>query len=273
MNHIYQIDYDKLKQYADRIERGTATLNRLSLAEEIGRLSGGRSNVEASLVLGHSTANQCVATRAGSSSTGKADQHDDRTKQEYLLEQWARHEGIFEDWDVATKRIPYDLTGTEAKVYQGNTDDTVIKITYPYIFSNTPIEFLDNRVALHNYLFPDTAYKLLGITRKGKAISFILEQPRINEPAWHMDFSNPQQMEHYTSELDKYGFNMLKHDPTVIYNADYVVKDLHEDNILIDECGNLFFIDTVPVLNTAKEGFGGTRKYGNGNIIALQGQL
>jgi hypothetical protein len=134
MNHIYQIDYDKLSTYTDRIEQGTVALDRLSLAEEQGRISGGRRiedrripsccpyptrlpepNVEASLILGGSTTDQCVTTST-SSSTGKACDDGTRTEQEHLLEQWARHEGIFESWEVVTKRIPYDLTGTEAKV-------------------------------------------------------------------------------------------------------------------------------------------------------------
>jgi hypothetical protein len=44
-------------------------------------------------------------------------------------------------------------------------------------------------------------------------------------------------------------------------SRDYVIDDLHADNVIIDGDGNLHFIDPVPSLNTPEEGFGGQRTY------------
>jgi hypothetical protein len=80
-------------------------------------------------------------------------------------------------------------------------------------------------------------------------------------------FSNPELLEKYNKELEKRGFKMSDKDKKTIYNDNYIIDDLHEDNIFIDKEGNFFFIDTVPALNTAEDDFGGTREYGNGEII------
>ncbi|MBL7737488.1 MAG: hypothetical protein JNL51_18660 [Chitinophagaceae bacterium] len=45
------LNYEELERQADAIENGTATIDRLSLAEEEGRTRGGRTNVEASLII------------------------------------------------------------------------------------------------------------------------------------------------------------------------------------------------------------------------------
>ncbi|MDR0603812.1 MAG: hypothetical protein LBG80_05860 [Bacteroidales bacterium] len=259
MNEQGEIDYEELKRTTDEVESGRITLNRLSLAEEQGRRKGGRRNVEASIVLGRGEKTFSENTQECSRSAGTPNENESRRRQEQLLEKWARETGVFEKWEDATsKRKLYDSTGTESRVYEGNTPDTVIKITFPYQFSNTPLEFLDNRISLHNYLFPDTAYKLIGITKKGNSIGFILEQPRIKEDGvQNMDFTNPALVEKYKTELEKRGLKMSETDHTTIYNDDYVIYDLHEDNIFVSEAGNFRFFDIAPFLNTSSRRMGG----------------
>jgi hypothetical protein len=183
--------YEQLKQRADKILSGISHLDRLSRAEEQGRTKGGRRNVEASILLGGQESSVGKNTQERSGSQGEKAENG-RKEQERRLIEWAKKVGIFEEYEVATKRKLFDHTGTEAKIYEGKTEDTVVKITYPYQFSNTPLEFLDDRISLHNFLFPETAYKLIGITQKGNAIAFILEQPKIdvakNSGTINMDF-------------------------------------------------------------------------------------
>jgi hypothetical protein len=266
---IVNLNYDELGKTSEAIEEGRASLNRLSLEEEQGRTKGGRRNVEASVVLGRWKRELGENTQECSGSQKTQNENDARKKQEQLLEEWAKKKGIFEKYeDAISKRVLYDNTGTESKIYEGNDLGTIIKITFPYQFSNTLLEFLDNRISLHNYLFPETAYKLIGITKTQRGdIGFIIEQPRIKEDRLqNMDFSNPILMEKYKDELHKRGFALSENDPTTIYNDDYIIEDLHEDNIFIDEKGNFYFIDTVPSLNTSEDEFEGERQYGD-NII------
>ncbi|MDR3366030.1 MAG: hypothetical protein LBO71_03565, partial [Prevotellaceae bacterium] len=207
INQKGEINYGELKRTADEIEAGRASLNRLSLAEERGRAKGGRRNVEASIILGGGERAFSKDTQERGGSQSAQNENDARERQEQLLEKWAREAGIFEEWEEATsKRKLYDSTGTESKVYEGSTPDTVVKIASPYQFSGTPLEFLDNRISLHNHLFPETAYKLIGVTKKGSGIRFILEQPRIKEGmVQNMDFSNPSLVEKYKAELGRRG--------------------------------------------------------------------
>jgi len=48
------MEYDKLSELAQRVITGKATIARLDKDEEQGRISGGRRNVEATIVLGAS---------------------------------------------------------------------------------------------------------------------------------------------------------------------------------------------------------------------------
>jgi hypothetical protein len=120
INKKGEIDYGKLKEAADAIESGRAALDRLSLEEERGRTKGNRRNVEASLILGRSENNQRKATQERSGSQSAQNENDVREIQEHLLVNWAKNEGIFEEWEDAVKRKLYDTTGSEAKVYEGN---------------------------------------------------------------------------------------------------------------------------------------------------------
>ena len=64
------------------------------------------------------------------------------------------------DIDDIKKQSIAQAGGAEADMYfmpMGN----VIKIVEHY---GTPLEFLDDRISLYNYLFPETKYELLGFT-------------------------------------------------------------------------------------------------------------
>ncbi|MDR0547381.1 MAG: hypothetical protein LBG77_07350 [Dysgonamonadaceae bacterium] len=62
---------------------------------------------------------------------------------------------------------------TEAEIYE-DEDKSFIRKVFHYLNSDTPLEFLDDRISLHNALFPDTKYELLGFTRTIKGFAFAL---------------------------------------------------------------------------------------------------
>ena len=88
-----------------------------------------------------------------------------------------------------------------------------------------------------------------------------------------MDFSNPDLLAKYKADMKKRGFIIDDNKPTKVVNENYIVSDLHENNVFVSDKGNFFFIDTIPRLNTAESGFGGTRKYGSGNVIAFSTEI
>ncbi len=130
---------------------------------------------------------------------------------------------------------------------------------------------MDNRVSLHNYLFPDTAYTLAGFTNTedftgNKQFAFVVEQPFVQGRYINFD----KDLEGFKSALEKGGFTFeVENFKPLLVNKDYIVEDLHQENILVTKQGNFRFIDTVPSLNTKKSKYRGARLYGDGGLISI----
>jgi hypothetical protein len=67
--------------------------------------------------------------------------------------------------------------------------------------------------------------------------------------------------------MQKRGFEKVN---GVYVNSDYIIEDLHADNVMIDGEGNFHFIDTVSSLNTPEDEFGGSREYGSGEVVETE---
>lgn len=254
------IDYEELERSVNTILARAAYINRLSLAEEEGRSKGGRRNVEASLLAG-------AGIGAGGRAKSYAATGNGRAGQEAILKSYAKHKGIWitkkeiETWDFIN-------AGMESRVYL--KDGKVLKVGYNYLkFYNTPQEFFDNKISLHNYLFPDTFLELIGFTETfgpdGKGVFFapVVRQAHIQgRVLWQSE------IEYFQNELVNAGFTNWV-GPATYASYHYLLKDMHLDNVMIDEDDNFLFIDTVPFLNTPALGYGGERKYGSGKMVYL----
>ncbi|ANH81044.1 hypothetical protein A8C56_08685 [Niabella ginsenosidivorans] len=156
--------------------------------------------------------------------------------------------------------------GQENRVYFAG--DHVLKVGYNYLkFYETPIRFLDNKIALHNYLFPDTRLELTGFTHtydtnNENAIVFapIFKQRYVKGNV--LSFS---EVDAFQEELVRRGFTNWA-GPALYTGRDYIIKDMHIDNIMLTDQRNYRFIDTVPFLNTPELGYGGTREYGDAKV-------
>ncbi|MDL5055903.1 LPD5 domain-containing protein [Geitlerinema calcuttense] len=231
------IDYEQIKDVAGRIESGELEIGRLDPAGERGRIAGGRRNVEASLVL---AANE----RAGqkTSTADRMGSHSNTIRQqEKLLEAYAKREGIWFDEGHFPERL-FLGRGGEASVYQKDDKRVAKTVNYRHIDKSlTPQEFIDNRIALFNTIFPESHYELMGFmrTRDGN-FRFIVTQPFIQgnnvrtqadvDAAMNAKGFDRSGRESYTSEL-------------------YQVHDLHVNNVLKDDAGTVFIIDAVPKPN------------------------
>ena len=80
-----QIDIIYVRRTVDEIERGNKQILRLPEGAEKGRIAGGRRTLEASVILG-------IAEEADREKFGKS---EIKEKQEELLEQCAKYEGIW----------------------------------------------------------------------------------------------------------------------------------------------------------------------------------
>lgn len=249
INSDNSINHAELEKQTISVINGTAFINTLSQEEERGRIAGGRRNVEASLLL---RANETTGT-------GKRGTSED---QESILTKYATENGL---WLPAPTQESFVHEGDEAKVYASPNAGYVRKVIDYKKHSRLPIDFLDNRISLHNYISPDTAYTLIGFTYTenfaGKpTFAFVVDQPHVSGK--YIDLERDKQ------QIEDAGFLVTTQNfKPVLYNRDYVIKDQHERNILVGSNGTLHFIDTVPKLNTVTENLGGNREYGDGSLI------
>jgi len=275
------MDYGRLSELAQRVIEGKATIARLDHDEEQGRIAGGRRNVEATIVLGtafgHHQSQQNGACFAI---------NEESLKQKTVLKAYADESlknGI-KLWysetdieDIKDKSIAQS-GGAEADVYFmpcGN----VIKIVEHY---GTPLEFLDDRISLYNYLFPGTKYELLGFTNNpydADYLSFVVSQKEIEGGTF---LKQLKEISIYNREARKVAEEKLyktierhlkeKFDAVPAYtsntysNSNYVIRDLHFENVisvgnvLTNPNEHLYIIDANVSLNTDKPN-GGIREY------------
>ena len=90
-----------------------------------------------------------------------------------------------------------------------------------------------------------------------QTFAFVVEQLFVQGSYIHPT----ERMETLIPEMIKLGFKYkIENLKPIFFNKEYIIRDLHERNILITQEGNLRFIDTVPELNVPTSGFGGIRE-------------
>jgi hypothetical protein len=222
------IDYEYVRQTASEIQQGNKRILRLPARAEEGRILGGRRTIEASIILG---------------TTEKTDREqfsgdEIKRKQELILEEYALHEAIWFDYakDIESQwEGVQGRGGQEAEVFRGQKG-YLRKIYDYYQNSNSPLEFIDNRISLHNLLFPETRYELLGFTQKHSRFQFILEQPFVVG-------RNHRKEDNFSKYMENLGYDQI--DDTTYHNKYFIISDLHEANVLKSGSGFLF-VDTIP---------------------------
>ena len=209
---------------------------RLSQKEEIGRSLGGSRNVAATEFL-------------------RGYEKSDFQKQEERLFEYAQRNSCWFDFKDIEQEFGSEIfeklkeeyghnapaPGAEACIYQYD-ERHFLKVMKYNAFDARPLGFLDNRIALHNHLFPETLYELIGFcrNRNGK-FYFVLKQPYIRG-------TEPSETEIY-NEMTKRGFLRDYIEDTTYTSDNYIIKDLHTGNFIKNEDGELYCIDPAPSLN------------------------
>lgn len=245
-----ELDYDRIKTIAAEIVSGESQIIRLNDEEERGRILGGRRNVEASIIAG---------TSEGADKEGKPDRGAVRRSEE-VLEKYAREEGIWFDFQTDLKnKLPYIAQGFEASVFRDADPAYVLKaIHFP---ATSPLEALDNRISVFNYLFPETFYELVGFTRNEEdGFAFVVRQPLIIGEVGSEDVKG------LTARMREAGL-LATTDPEKFTSSDYLVKDLHSLNY-IKSGDRIFVIDAITQLNSPD--VGGKRDYRPFTITSLE---
>ena len=140
--------------------------------------------------------------------------------------------------------------GKESEVYFSNDGKSVIKLVDYSVYSQSPAEFLRNRVELFNELFPETAYTVVGVTERNGKLNFVLSQPFIKgkplEVAWWK--AGIEEYNSYKTRLDEMmreKFGMENYGLDAYQNDMIRVQDLHYNNIIEGEDGQWYVVDTI----------------------------
>ena len=95
-------------------------------------------------------------------------------------------------------------------------------------------EFFES-IRIHNHLFIDTAYSLLGFMEVEDILHAVLSQPAVNSTRGAVR----SQVQTY---MAKFGFHHVGNDH---YESEsLLIQDLHDENVLVGYDGRLYFIDT-----------------------------
>ena len=128
----------------------------------------------------------------------------------------------------------YLTRGGESRVFLAADGFNVIKVN-DAIYYATWTEYF-NSVVIHNLLFPNTAYSLIGFTETGDSLNAVVEQPFIE--------GGQARLNDIKELLNFNGFDNTRRQD--YYNKEFglVLEDMHDENVIARQ-DILFFIDTV----------------------------
>ncbi|HEY4061269.1 MAG TPA: hypothetical protein VGM30_05190 [Puia sp.] len=155
-----------------------------------------------------------------------------KEKQTDFLKSWTKEAGLW--LDALPAESEYLTKGGESKVYLASDRLNVLKVN-DAIYYATWGEYLTSLV-LHNLLFPNTVYSLIGFTEIDNTLHAVLSQPFIEGEQATLD--------DIRDLLSYNGFENTRRQD--YYNAEFglVLEDMHDENVIANS-DVLFFIDTV----------------------------
>lgn len=128
----------------------------------------------------------------------------------------------------------YLTEGGESKVYLSSNGKLVYKVNDAGYYA-TWAEYFSS-LLLHNLLFSNSAYQLLGFTERDDRFCAVVQQPFVE--------GEQASLEHIEEFLAFNGFVKVRRQD--YYNNEFrlVLEDMHDENVIAKD-NVLFFIDTV----------------------------
>lgn len=140
---------------------------------------------------------------------------------------------LFNLW-VAVDLSQYVSEGAEQKVYLKDSV-SVLKLNDAIYYASWKDYFIN--ILLHNYFFPDTAYRLVGFTKENRSLLAVLEQPFVSVS----ELTNIARVKEF---MEANGFKVIRNNDYINKELGVIIEDLHDENVLT-KSGLLYFIDTV----------------------------
>lgn len=129
----------------------------------------------------------------------------------------------------------YLTRGGESKVYLSNDGRHVIKLN-DAIYYATWLEFL-NSILLHNLIFTNTCYQLLGFIKQDNTLFAVVEQVFVIADA-------QAELGDIKKFLEFNGFTNTRRNDYENKKMGLILEDMHDENVLVNS-ETLFFIDSV----------------------------
>ncbi|MBB3840320.1 hypothetical protein FHS57_004340 [Runella defluvii] len=143
-------------------------------------------------------------------------------------------------WYTAIPQNAYIGEGAEQKVYLNEDGKNVIKINDTIFYLSWEDYFVS--LLIHNYLFPNTAYQLLGFYQQENIFYAVVKQPFIES-------TEPTDLSALRLFLENNGFKHKKNNDFFHPELGIILEDLHDENVLTNQ-GLFFFIDSAIYLIT-----------------------
>lgn len=160
-----------------------------------------------------------------------------KTEKQFKKEETKSLENYISDFDLWIIDIDftkYISEGAEQRVFLKN-ETQVIKLNDSIYYSCWEDYF--RNLLLHNYFFPDTAYKLLGFTKEKEVLYAVVQQAFVS-------ITEQTDLEKVKKFMESNGFENTRNHDYFNKELGIILEDLHDENVLTQN-GILYFIDTV----------------------------
>ncbi len=138
-------------------------------------------------------------------------------------------------WHASISDEFYIGEGAEQKVYLIEDEKTVLKTNDTIFYESWEDYFIG--LLIHNFLFPNTSYKLLGFCQDSKNLLSAVTQSFIFS-------TEPTNLDNLRIFLEKNGFKHKRNNDYFHPELGIILEDLHDENVLTNN-EIFFFIDTV----------------------------
>jgi hypothetical protein len=155
-----------------------------------------------------------------------------KERQNEFLRAYASQSGIW--LDSLPSNMQYLTRGGESKIFMDLDKLNVIKVN-DGVYYATWTEYFTS-LLIHNLLFPNTAYSLVGFAEDGTKLCAVLRQPFIK--------GQQAKLEDIKAFLTFNGFANTKRQDYFNKEFGLILEDMHDENVISRE-NILFFIDTV----------------------------
>jgi phosphoribosylformylglycinamidine (FGAM) synthase-like enzyme/phosphoribosylformylglycinamidine (FGAM) synthase-like amidotransferase family enzyme len=122
------------------------------------------------------------------------------------------------------------ISGAEQRVYFEEQECSVIKANNGNFHGNW-LQYLE-RLHLHQFLFPETAYTFMGLLVEDSEISMVVRQPFAKASN---DVAGATRDEVEVWMREHFGAFRYKNDDYYLPQLDLLIEDLHDENVLVSE--------------------------------------